>query len=128
MGKTMGGRPRLVMFGLLLVIGLFGLSGCDPSQGGTIPPAVQAINFWFGGDAWSAIKVARCESGLNPNAVSPGGANLGLFQINVVHRVDFERVVNAPWSMVFNPWFNSMYAAHLFHAQGWGPWSCKRAI
>ena len=42
-----------------------------------------------------AQAIAQCESHLNPNAVSPTNDH-GLFQINIVHRGQFESVTGAP--------------------------------
>jgi hypothetical protein len=79
----------------------------------------------FGSDAPAAIRVATCESSLNPAAVSPGGGNHGLFQINSVHRATFEQVTGQPWSMVYDPYWNTFFAHYLYAQQGWGPWSCQ---
>jgi hypothetical protein len=78
----------------------------------------------FGAAAPAAIRVARCESGLNPRAVSPGGGNHGLFQINNVHRGTFESVTGAPWSAVYDAETNTRFARWLYGQQGWGPWAC----
>lgn len=65
-----------------------------------------------------------CESGGNPNAVSPTNDH-GLFQINATYnRADFERVTGQPWSMVYDPGTNVRYAAWLFGQRGWQPWYC----
>ena len=77
----------------------------------------------FGSAAPAAIRIAKCESGMNPNAVSPTNDH-GLFQINIVHRGQFEAVTGAPWSSVYDPELNTTYARHLYAQQGWGPWSC----
>ena len=47
-----------------------------------------------------AIGVAHCESRLNPRAISAGGGNWGLFQINQVHkqRVYGRRIAHASGS------------------------------
>ncbi len=79
----------------------------------------------FGAHSSEATRVATCESGLNPRAVSPGGGNHGLFQINNVHRANFTRVTGQPWSAVYNPHYNAMYAKYLFNQSGWRPWACK---
>jgi hypothetical protein len=92
------------------------LGGCTPQQW---------IQHSFGSRAPEAIRVARCESSLNPRAVSPGGGNHGLFQINNVHRANFTRVTGQPWSAVYNPHWNAVYAKRLFDQQGWRPWACK---
>ncbi|HUW02349.1 MAG TPA: transglycosylase SLT domain-containing protein [Acidimicrobiales bacterium] len=101
--------------------GLFG--ACSP---GATPQ--EHIGFFFQQHANDAVKIASCESGLNPAAVSSGGGNHGLFQINSVHRAAFERRTGASWSKVYDPYWNTMYARMLFDAQGWGPWSCKRVL
>lgn len=79
----------------------------------------------FGDAAPAAIRIAQCESGMNPNAVSPTNDH-GLFQINIVHRGQFEAVTGAPWSSVYDPELNTIYARHLYAQQGWGPWTCAR--
>jgi hypothetical protein len=77
----------------------------------------------FGSAAPAAIRIARCESSMNPNAVSATDDH-GLFQINAVHRGQFEAVTGAPWSSVYDPQLNTIYARHLYGQQGWGPWAC----
>ena len=61
-----------------------------------------------------ALAVARCESGLDPNAVSPDGANIGVFQINVVHGYYPGLIANV--AKAYEIW-----AAD----GGWTAWSCK---
>lgn len=77
----------------------------------------------FGSAAPAAIRIAECESSLNPGAVSATDDH-GLFQINIVHRGQFEAVTGAPWSSVYDPELNTAYARHLYAQQGWSPWSC----
>lgn len=71
-----------------------------------------------------AIRVAKCESGLRPDAVNDKNKNKsrddGTFQINSVHGV--------------NPRFlkdyrvNIMVARKLYDEQGWTPWVCARKL
>lgn len=89
--------------------------------------ATSAIANWFGDLYDSAVGVARCESGLNPGAISPGGGNWGLFQINTTHRADFEQYTGHPWADVLNADLNAMYARKLYNGNGWGPWACRWA-
>lgn len=114
---------------LAALVGLTLLAGCDIPAAHTDP--LVAIHQTFGGVSPSvevqAVNVARCESDLTVSAVSPGGANWGLFQINVVHRADFEAVTGQPWSMVLDGYWNAVYAEKLWRALGWGPWSCRWA-
>jgi hypothetical protein len=84
----------------------------------------EIIHRWFGASGATAVQVARCESGLNPAAVSPGGGNHGLFQINDVHRGTFESVTGQPWSAVYSAEANTRFAHWLWSQQGWGPWAC----
>jgi Transglycosylase SLT domain len=88
-------------------------------------PSEQAIAHWFPDVYDQAVRVARCESGMNPNAVSSGGGNHGLFQINSVHRDAFTSVTGQPWSSIYDPYYNSQYARHLYNRQGWSPWGCR---
>jgi hypothetical protein len=73
------------------------------------------------------MRLAHCESTLNPGAVSPGGGNWGLFQINTVHRSSFEAVTGRPWSAVLEADANAQFARWLFDQQGWAPWACRGA-
>jgi hypothetical protein len=86
-----------------------------------------AINVGFGPVAPQATKIAQCESGLRPNAVSPTNDH-GLFQINAVHKAEFSRITGQPWSAVYNPVHNTRYAKVLYDRQGWAPWTCKRVL
>lgn len=90
--------------------------------------ALEAIAAHFADLYDSAVGVARCESTLNPAAVSAGGGNWGLFQINRVHRDSFEAVTGRPWSDVLNADANAQFARWLYDSSGgWGPWACKWA-
>ena len=80
----------------------------------------------FGEAGQSAIAVARCESGLNPGAISRGGGNWGLFQINKVHRGRVE-AMGYRWEDVLDARVNSLVAYSIFQEQGWGPWGCRNA-
>lgn len=66
------------------------------------------------------MEVATCESGLRPDAVSPSGTYLGLFQMHRryhAHRPGMDQPLT--------PWGNTMAALDLFLEQGWRPWSCR---
>lgn len=120
-------RLRAALVGAVFV-GALGLTACDPGAQANTPSVAQdAITQAFGPIADQAMGVAQCESGLNPNAVSSGGGNWGLFQINTVHRADFEAVTGQSWSNVLDPYLNATYAKHLYDQWGWGPWACSWA-
>lgn len=102
-----------------------GLPLCLPTD----PADIIRLVWMQHGDAWaaeSAVGVARCESTLRPWAVSPGGGNWGLFQINTVHRGRVA-AMGYSWSQITDPWVNSRVAHALWSEQGWGPWACRWA-
>lgn len=110
---------------LVMVAGLVvGLTACDEST--QVQVAIQQ-NF-PGSLQAKAVRVAKCESGLNPRAVSPGGGNHGLFQINNVHK---SRVASMgySWSQIYDPFVNSDVARAIFDASGgnWSAWGCRNA-
>lgn len=76
------------------------------------------------GDGPAAVRVARCESGLNPRAISRGGANWGLFQINKVHRGRVESMGHR-WEDLLDPRVNAEVAKAIFDGSGWRPWACQ---
>lgn len=120
-------RLRAALAGAVFV-GALGLTACDPNAQADSPSAAQdAINYHFGPIADQAMRVAQCESNLDPNAVSSGGGNWGLFQINTVHQAEFEAVTGHPWSDVLDPYVNTYYAVYLYQQSGWGPWACRWA-
>lgn len=104
-------RLRVLAFA---AVALLGGAACTPQQ------QIAAV---FGSNHKSAEEVAWCESRLDPGAVSPTNDH-GLFQINAVHRGQFEAVTGAPWSSVYDPELNTTYARYLYGQQGWGPWTC----
>lgn len=99
----------------------------DPEPRGT-GDASAAIARWFGDRYDSAYRVADCESTLNPAAVSAGGGNWGLFQINTTHEATFEEVTGHPWADVLDADVNAQFARWLYdQSGGWGPWACRWA-
>ena len=74
-------KVALVVVGAAVV-----LAACHPDSITDAPPLpeVEAIiheAFDPLGEGDKAVRVAACESGLNPNALSPGGTYGGLFQL-----------------------------------------------
>ena len=121
-------RLRAALAGAVFV-GALGLTACDPNAQADTPSVIQdAVNQAFGPIADQGMRVAQCESGLDPNAVSSGGGNWGLFQINTVHRDSFTGVTGQPWENVRDPYANAQFAAGLYNQSGgWGPWACRWA-
>ena len=87
--------------------------------------SVEAIILhWVPENYATALRIARCESGLNPRAIG-GGNSYGLFQIHHVHRRNFASVTGVSWEEGwFDPNTNSHYARHLYDHSGWRPWAC----
>ena len=84
----------------------------------TIPDYVEdQIKMVFGNDSTDAIKVAKCESGLNPKARNGQSTATGVFQIMAsVHGVSRTRLEN--------PMVNILIAKELFDGTGenWRHW------
>jgi hypothetical protein len=84
--------------------------------------SIDVIRGAFGADADQAIRVAECESGLNPNAYNPSGA-MGLFQIMPGTWAGTSEVGASP----YNAQANAQAAHQIFVRDGysWREWSCK---
>jgi soluble lytic murein transglycosylase-like protein len=86
------------------------------------PGSVEAtICGVFGDNCGHALAIARCESGLDPNARNRSGA-AGLFQIMMPMHAD---LFNRPED-VFDPLENSRAAFDLSHGgTNWSAWVCR---
>jgi hypothetical protein len=73
-----------------------------------------------GAQQW-ALRVAKCESGYNPNAVNRGSGAAGLFQF----MPSTWRSMPQGGQSVFNPVANAQAAAVLYQRSGPNQWSCK---
>lgn len=77
----------------------------------------------FGKDCQRAIKIARCESTMNPKAVNYADAKItgvpswGLFQLN---RKYDPRLLTAD--------YNIAEAYKMFQRRSWQPWSCSKKV
>ena len=78
----------------------------------------------FGKHADDALRVARCESRLDPNAVS--GSFVGIFQIG--ESFHGWRVKEVRGKDLTHARTNVRVARHLFDDQGWRPWTCARIV
>jgi hypothetical protein len=100
-------------------------AGGNPSGGSEDP--VTIIRQVFGAYADQAIRVARCESGLNPAAQNPysigGSYATGLFQI--LYPSTWSTTPQANLSP-FDARANTQAAYHIFSRDGysWRQWSC----
>lgn len=94
----------------------------EPSAPGDVEAAIQQA---FGADAPAAMRVARCESGLNPGAVSKSGTYVGLFQLSGRYHQPRAQRMGFTWAQMTEALPNAQVAADLFHEQGWRPWTCR---
>lgn len=95
-----------------------------PAPPATIPPpadlnTLEQLICSYPWDCATALRVAACESGMNPAAVGAAGER-GLFQIHPVHAP----ALGARWAQMFDPATNIAVAHELYRTQGWRPWSC----
>jgi hypothetical protein len=75
------------------------------------------------GGPHKAIRVARCESRLDPRAYNPGGY-AGVFQQATRYWPDRATVYGFHDYSVFNGRANIMVSIRMAHRSGWGPWAC----
>jgi hypothetical protein len=79
----------------------------------------EKIRETFPEDADRAVAIAKCESGLNPKAVSPTNDH-GLMQINkTVHTVEGD---------IYDVDTNLQFARKLYDERGWEPWVCNDIV
>lgn len=70
-----------------------------------------------------AVAIAKCESGLNPKAVSPTHDS-GLMQLNDVHDTRLKELGLDK----FDVDDNLTFARILYDERGWKPWACNNLI
>ena len=77
----------------------------------------------FGPDAEAALRIARCESGLRPDAVSYDGSSYGVMQI---HAPTWASVFEGFWEHWMEPEWNISRAWDIYVRAGYSfsPWSC----
>ena len=73
-----------------------------------------------------AVRIAVCESGLNPQATG-SALERGIFQIHPVHAVSMTKV-GFTWASMYNWKSNVDYAYLLYSWHGWSPWSCRNYV
>lgn len=99
----------------------------DETHGGTTEAdqakvIKQIKRAWEGNDR-KAIRVAECESGLNPKATSPGGTYLGLWQFSKATWKDYGGPGDDPRDV--SAYRQTLIAWKLFQDRRWEPWpSC----
>jgi LysM repeat protein len=91
-----------------------------PAAGGSVEAMIYQA---FGSDANSALNVARCESGLNPNATNAASGAAGLFQF----LPSTWRTTSQAGQSPYNAYANILAAHEVFVRDGhsWREWSCQ---
>lgn len=98
-------------------------SAVEPSEPTVASGDVEAaICTAWGDECGPAVAVARCESGLRPEARN--GNHAGLFQVNV--RIHAGRIARMGYTtaQMFEAEPNIAVAHALWAEQGWRPWTC----
>lgn len=79
----------------------------------------EIIRSVFGDKADEALKVAKCESGMNPKAKNKDSSARGLFQV-----LSYTHGIRQDW--LFDPLINSLVAKQLYDNRGnWGAWAAS---
>ena len=80
----------------------------------------------FGEHAEKAIKVAKCESGLNPNAKNKHSTASGVFQIIKGTWIGNRKAMglDTDLSLRFNAEENIKTAKYIYDHRNWQPWEC----
>lgn len=85
---------------------------------------INHIRETFPEDPHTAVAVAACESGHNPDAYNDrnynGTVDRGIFQLNSTHDTRLEALGLDPWDVEDNIQFARM----LYEESGWLPWVC----
>ncbi|MCC7021734.1 MAG: transglycosylase SLT domain-containing protein [Thermomicrobiales bacterium] len=100
--------------------GAYGPGGSSYSEEQIIDIIYEAADN-YGQSRDAMLRVARCESGLNPSAVGGGGSYYGLFQFVP------STFAQTPYGEydIFDPWANANAAAWTWSEVGRGSWSCQ---
>jgi len=88
----------------------------------------EKIKEAFPEDEITALRIAQCESGLNPlahnNRNKNGSTDGGLYQINSVH----DKRLNELGLDKYDIEDNIAFARRLYEENGWKPWVCHKKI
>lgn len=88
----------------------------------------EAVERWWHNHMDCASRIIDRESGWNADAVSPGGGNIGLFQINKVHASWIQDRYGWSFSELKDPNKNARVAkalsnqAYDYYGDRWQPW------
>lgn len=97
------------------------------STGTPVLAVIRAGFARFGPEvAEEAVRVAKCESGLNPRAAN--GQHAGLMQISRTYHAARVARLGFTWAQMFEAGPNVAVAADIYRESGgWGPWTCRWA-
>jgi hypothetical protein len=121
--------PKRLLASILIAVSIASgvvVVASPPADAWTREGVRRAIRRAWGGNDRKAIRVANCESGLNPNATSPGGTYLGLWQFSRSTWRAYGGPGNDPRDV--SAYRQTVVAWRLFRDRGWSPWpSCRYA-
>ena len=125
--KVAGRRPRLrFVTAALLVVGVLGFAAtsCTPEE----VASAAVSNAFTSAQHDCAMRIAKRESNYQAGAISPGGGNIGLFQINKVHTTWIRNTYGYAFSELTDANKNAQVARGLSNAaksaygDQWQPW------
>jgi len=100
------------------------------------PPKLNAVTnsgvesliyYWtsvYGGDPGYHIKIAKCESGMNPNSIGGGGLYLGVFQQHSKYWPARAARAGFAGASPFDANANVAVSIHMMRTAGYGHWGC----
>lgn len=91
-----------------------------PAVQGSVPNMIRQV---FGSDAGSALNIASCESGFNPNATNASSGAAGVFQFLRSTWASTSQAGQSP----YNAYANIVAAHEVFVRDGhsWREWQCQ---
>jgi hypothetical protein len=113
-------RLRMKRFTAIFALAAVAAFGTTPAQAYDVRRVKASIRRAWGGNDRKAIRVARCESSLNPKATSPTGKYLGLWQFSRATWADYDGPGTDPRKV--SAYKQTQVAYRLFQDRGWGPW------
>jgi hypothetical protein len=99
-------------------------ASCRPGNPSACESLVRSVASRYGVDPGSAVTVARCESGLNPQA-SNGGSYLGLFQQSARYWAGRASHYGFGGASAYNARANASVSMGMVRDGGWGAWECR---
>ena len=87
-----------------------------------VRPMIRSLSLRHGVDAGQALRVAECESGMNPRAYSPPYA--GIYQQHVGYWDRRARQFGHPGESPFDPYANVDVSLRMAKSLGWEHWGC----